>query len=37
VKVLRGVRPSSVHNWFTESFDTLDLKEAEALLNELAA
>ena len=26
-----------VYGWFTEGFDTRDLKEAEALLNELAA
>jgi predicted ATPase len=26
-----------VYGWFTEGFDTLDLKEAEALLEELAA
>jgi predicted ATPase len=26
-----------VHGWFTEGFDTLDLKEAKALLDELAA
>ena len=26
-----------VYGWFTESFDTLDLKEAKALLEELAA
>ena len=25
-----------VYNWFTEGFDTLDLKEAKALLKELA-
>ena len=25
-----------VYGWFTEGFDTLDLKEAEALLDELA-
>jgi predicted ATPase len=25
-----------VYGWFTEGFDTLDLKEARALLNELA-
>jgi predicted ATPase len=25
-----------VDGWFTEGFDTLDLKEAEALLDELA-
>ena len=27
---------ASVYNWFTEGFDTLDLKEAKALLDELA-
>jgi predicted ATPase len=26
-----------VYNWFTEGFDTLDLKEAKALLDELPA
>jgi predicted ATPase len=26
-----------VYNWFTEGFDTLNLKEAKALLDELAA
>ena len=26
-----------VYGWFTEGFDTLDLKEARALLAELAA
>ena len=26
-----------VYNWFTEGFNTLDLKEAKALLNELVA
>jgi predicted ATPase len=26
-----------VYGWFTEGFDTLDLKEAKALLNELQA
>ena len=34
-------RPASfslrVYGWFTEGFDTLDLKEAKALLDELAA
>ena len=25
-----------LYNWFTESFDTLDLKEAKALLEALA-
>jgi predicted ATPase len=27
---------ASVYRWFTEGFDTLDLKEAKALLEELA-
>ena len=27
---------ASVYSWFTEGFDTLDLKEAKALLDELA-
>jgi predicted ATPase len=26
-----------IYNWFTEGFDTLDLKEAKALLNELSS
>ena len=26
-----------VYNWFTEGFDTLDLKQAKALLGELAS
>jgi predicted ATPase len=26
-----------LYGWFTEGFDTCDLKEAKALLNELAA
>ena len=26
-----------IYNWFTEGFDTLDLKEAKALLAELAS
>jgi predicted ATPase len=26
-----------VYGWFTEGFETLDLKEAKALLHELAA
>jgi predicted ATPase len=26
-----------VYGWFTEGFDTLDLKEAKALLEEVAA
>ena len=28
---------SPVYGWFTEGFDTLDLKEAKALLDELHA
>ena len=28
---------ASVHGWFTEGFDTQDLKEAKALIEELAA
>jgi hypothetical protein len=28
---------SPVYGWFTEGFDTRDLKEAKALLEELAA
>jgi hypothetical protein len=27
----------SVYGWFTEGFETLDLKQAKALLDELAA
>ena len=29
--------PAPVYGWFTEGFDTLDLKEAKALLGELAS
>jgi hypothetical protein len=29
-------RPGLSNNWFTESFDTKDLKEAKAMLGELA-
>jgi len=28
---------SEIYNWFTEGFDTTDLKEAKALLDELRA
>jgi predicted ATPase len=28
---------SEIYNWFTEGFDTADLKEAKALLEELSA
>ena len=27
---------AEIYNWFTEGFDTADLKEAKALLEELA-
>ena len=27
---------AEIYNWFTEGFDTVDLKEAKALLEELA-
>jgi predicted ATPase len=27
---------AAIYNWFTEGFDTLDLKEAKALLDELS-
>jgi len=26
---------SEIYNWFTEGFDTIDLKDARALLDEL--
>jgi hypothetical protein len=29
--------PAEIYNWFTEGFDTADLKKAKALLDELAA
>ncbi len=32
-----GKRLAPVYGWITEGFDTLDLKEAKALLNELAS
>jgi hypothetical protein len=28
---------TEIYNWFTEGFDTVDLKEAKALLDELTA
>jgi hypothetical protein len=28
---------ASIYDWFTEGFDTLDLKQAKALLDELNA
>jgi hypothetical protein len=30
-------RDAPVYGWFTEGFDTLDLKEAKVLLDELGA
>jgi len=27
---------SEIYNWFTEGFDTVDLKDAKALLDELS-
>jgi len=32
-----GTMLTEIYNWFTEGFDTADLKEAKALLDELAA
>ena len=33
----RGARPPRpVYGWFTEGFDTVDLKEAKSLLDELS-
>jgi hypothetical protein len=29
--------PAEIYNWFTEGFDTADLKDAKALLEELAS
>jgi hypothetical protein len=39
VYVLRGAFATfaPVYGWFTEGFDTLDLKEAKVLLEELAS
>jgi predicted ATPase len=34
-QIMRPLAP--VYGWFTEGFDTRDLKEAKALLEELAA
>ena len=33
----RSLRPIWVYGWFTEGFDTLDLKEAKKVLDELHA
>jgi hypothetical protein len=32
----RAIFSASVYGWFTEGFDTLDLKEAKKLLEDLA-
>jgi hypothetical protein len=37
LRMTRNGRMAPVYDWFTEGFDTLDLKEARALLEELAA
>jgi hypothetical protein len=29
--------PTEIYNWFTEGFDTADLTDAKALLDELAS
>ena len=34
---MRHATLAPVYGWFTEGFDTLDLKEARALLDELHA
>jgi len=35
-KVQQAREPAPVYGWFTEGLDTRDLKEAKALLEELA-
>ena len=37
VPMIGGKSHSHIYGWFTEGFDTLDLKEARALLDELHA
>ena len=32
----QGRQPAPIYGWFTEGFDTYDLKEAKTLLAELA-
>ena len=32
----RAAMLAEIYNWFTEGFDTADLKDAKALLNELS-
>jgi hypothetical protein len=36
LRVPRLANLGSVYGWFTEGFDTLDLKQSEALLEDLA-
>jgi hypothetical protein len=31
-----GPQPATIYGWFTEGFDTPDLKEAKTVLDELA-
>jgi hypothetical protein len=35
--VVDGTMLAEIYSWFTEGFDTADLKEAKALLDELGA
>jgi hypothetical protein len=35
--VVDGTMLAEIYGWFTEGFDTADLKEARALLDELGA
>ena len=35
IAATKGARCSPIYNWFTEGFDTRDLKDAKALLEEL--
>jgi hypothetical protein len=36
LRMTRNSRMAPVYDWFTEGFDTLDLKEAQKLLDALA-
>ena len=36
IATTRRAMLADIYNWFTEGFDTADLKETKALLNELA-
>lgn len=35
LSLMRGASTAAIYGWFTEGFDTADLKEAKALLDEL--